>query len=78
MDPVEVTVKFDTRGGIKPQRFIWHDQEYPVLSTGRTWVDEDGHHILVMVPGHQVYELVFASAELRWYLKEPLPGSHPI
>jgi hypothetical protein len=29
-------------------------------------------HILIMIPGEQVYELIFAPDETRWYLKVPV------
>ncbi len=30
MEPVEVTVRFDTQGKAYPQRFVWSDQAYVV------------------------------------------------
>ena len=68
MEAVEVTTRFDRQGRIIPLSFIWRGREYTVLSVGRGWQDEAGQHLLVMVPGERVYELVFSTTELRWYM----------
>lgn len=70
MDKVEVTARFETDGKITPIRFAWQGRTYLVDSTGRRWQDADGTHILVMVPGGEVVELVFAATELRWYARQ--------
>jgi len=71
IDPIEVTARFETDGKITPIRFAWRGRTYLVDSTGRRWQDADGLHILVMVPGDQVIELVFAASNLRWYARQP-------
>lgn len=68
MEPVEVTAQFDTQGKFTPLRFTWQGRSYPVESTGRSWEDSDGQHILVMVASGKIFELLFAPAEGRWYL----------
>ena len=68
MQSIEVQARFDDQGKIIPLSFTWQGQTYPVEATGRRWQDDSGHHILVMTPGEKVYELVFAPAEMRWYL----------
>jgi hypothetical protein len=68
MESIEVTARFDSQGKIVPLSFVLQGRTYPVESTGRRWLDEEGHHILVMVPGDQVFELVYAPHEARWYL----------
>lgn len=74
MEPVEVTVHFDAQGRITPLSFSWKGGNYRVESAGRRWQDEDGEHILVMVPGSRIYELVFKSGEGRWYLSPARPS----
>ncbi len=74
MEPIDVTARFNTDGKIIPISFLWKGSTYPVESTGRSWADEKGQHILVMVPGGHIYELFFASAEHRWYLSQVGPG----
>ncbi len=68
MEPVEVTASFDLTGQVRPLKFSWRGQTYLVDATGRRWTDERGQHILVMLPGERVYELLFDPAGLRWYL----------
>jgi hypothetical protein len=71
MKPVQVTARFDPDGKATPLSFTWLGQTYPVNAIGRRWSDEEGQHILVMVPGEQVFELIFAPADARWYLRQP-------
>ncbi len=68
MEPIEVTVHFDQDGKITPLRFTWKGRDYPVESTGRRWQAADGQHILVMVPGGRIFELLFVPIAGCWYL----------
>jgi hypothetical protein len=68
MDPIEVTVRFDSQGQITPLRFTWKGRSYLVESTGRHWSGADGQHILVMTVSGDMFELVFTPGEGRWYL----------
>jgi hypothetical protein len=70
MNAIEVTAKFDLQGDASPISFTWQGTDYLVDSIGRRWRDEAGQHILVMVPGGRVFELVFNSSEGRWYLRQ--------
>jgi len=69
MEAIEVTTRFDLQGNVIPLSFTWQEREYKVISVGRDWQDETTRHILVMVPGDQVYELVFSALEMRWYME---------
>ncbi|RPI31302.1 MAG: hypothetical protein EHM70_11820 [Chloroflexota bacterium] len=73
MDPIDVTARFNTAGKATPLRFTWKGQEYQVNSTGRRWEDNEGEHILVMVPGGKVFELLIARRDGRWYLSQTGP-----
>ncbi|MEJ2264646.1 MAG: hypothetical protein P8X95_14470 [Anaerolineales bacterium] len=73
MDPIAITVRYDLQGDPTPLNFVWEGRQYQVESTGRRWQDQAGKHVLVMVPGGHVFELVFDSAEARWFLKGPGP-----
>ncbi|MGD9091650.1 MAG: hypothetical protein PVF74_02300 [Anaerolineales bacterium] len=68
MDAVDVTARFDSRGRAMPSSFKWYGVDYFVDSIGRRWVEEDGQHILVMVPGGRVFELLYKPVEGEWYL----------
>lgn len=71
METIEVTARFDSQGGITPLKFTWQGQNYLISSVGRRWETADGQHILVMVPGEKVYELIFIPSLGRWYLSQP-------
>ncbi len=68
MEAIEVTARWESGGQVSPLEFTWRGQAYRVESTGRRWKDEAGWHVLTMVPGGQVYELVFDPAGFKWYL----------
>jgi hypothetical protein len=70
MEAVEVLARFDPQGNIIPVNFTWNARTYPIESTGRKWRDQHGRHILVMVPGERVFELLFNPQEERWFLKK--------
>jgi hypothetical protein len=68
MEPIEVTAQFDNQGKITPVSFKWQGRTYPIESAGRRWQDDEGQHVLVMVAGEQIYELVFIPTMSRWFL----------
>ena len=73
MEAIEVTVKFDQSGNIKPLSFIRKGISHPVDSIGRQWEDNTGRHYLVMVPIERIFELLFVPTELRWYIRKEGP-----
>ena len=74
MDPIEATARFDPQGQITPLRFTWKGRSYLVESTGRRWMAADGLHILIMAGSGDMFELVFAPNESRWYLGQAAPA----
>jgi hypothetical protein len=74
MEAIEVRAHFNIQGEITPLDFTWHGQNYSIESVGRQWGDEAGKHILVMVPGGRVFELIFHPAESRWLLRRITPN----
>lgn len=71
MENVTVTARFETDGRITPLSFVYQGETYPIDSLGRRWKDEAGQHILVMVPGERIFDLVYVPGEARWYLRNP-------
>lgn len=67
----QVTAQWDPDGGFRPRRFIWQGQTFQVESTGRQWEDEEGLHVLCMVPGGAVFDLVFHLQPAGWWLRPP-------
>ena len=68
-EPIAAQVWFDVDGRPTIRRFRWRGVDYPVTAGGRTWVDEDGLHVLVMGPDEQIYELKLDRGDLIWYLE---------
>lgn len=56
---------FSADGRIQVRRIKLHEEWLPV-EQGRQWVDEQGHHILVMFPGSHVQELLLSRETLQW------------
>jgi hypothetical protein len=73
MDFIDVTAQFDSEGEITPLSFTWLGRDYLVESTGRTWEDKAGRHILIIVPGARIFELVLDPANCRWHLEQHKP-----
>jgi hypothetical protein len=73
MEPVEVTARFDLQGEITPMNLVKDQKTIPVTGVGRRWSDSQGVHILVMVPGGQIFELLFAYAQNRWFMSSTSP-----
>jgi hypothetical protein len=69
MDTVDVEARSGQDGKIMPLRFTWQGRTYAVESTGRRWQVQEDTHILVMISGNRVVELIFNPGEHRWYLK---------
>jgi hypothetical protein len=78
MEPVEVTARFTQSGQVSPLSFTWNGTHYPVESTGRRWADDDGLHILVMVPQGRVFELLFKPVIGEWHLRTVGPGNNMV
>ena len=45
------------------------------VGQGRQWVDENGRHLLIMLPGQTVRELLLHAGTLQWLLLEKRDGS---
>jgi hypothetical protein len=68
---VEVSARLDQQGRWIPESFCWKGETCRVVGTGRRWEDTSGLHILVMIGGDKVFELLYAGVEKSWYLKPP-------
>ncbi len=74
LGPVQVTARWEPDGRFEPSQFVWLGQVYQVESTGRTWEDEGGFHVLCMVPGGHVFELIFHLQPAGWLVRPPVSG----
>ena len=75
LEPVTAAARWNPDGRFEPTQFQWQEQMYRVESTGRAWEDENGLHVLCMVLGGQVFELVFRLQPAGWWLRPPASGS---
>ena len=71
IESVEVVAQFDNQGKAMPRSFTWRGIDYFVDSIGRRWVVDEEQHILIMVAGGKVFELIFKPVQGQWYLKPP-------
>ena len=67
-EPAEVEARFDADGKIVVLSFTWRGRRLPVMSMGREWEAEDGHHFLVMTGGEHIFELNFHATSGLWNL----------
>lgn len=64
--PVDVQTRTSAQGQALPVSLALDEITYRVESIGRRWQDAEGEHILVMIKGGKVFELVYASAGKIW------------
>lgn len=67
---IGVRCTFSENGRVRVQQIQIGDQWLPV-GQGRQWQDENGRHILVMLPNNEVREVALRPDTLLWEL---LPG----
>ena len=73
-EPVKVQARWKHEGRFEPSQFFWRGKMYKIESTGRDWEDEEGLHILCMLPNKQVFELIFQLNPAGWFIR-PSGGS---
>jgi hypothetical protein len=65
-EAIGVELRFEADGTVRPQRFSWGGGWLSVSDVGRQWVDEAGRHVLVMIGGRRVFELLLERERLTW------------
>jgi hypothetical protein len=73
MEPVQVMARWEGEG-FSPRHFVWRGHVFPVDSIGRQWEDDEGIHILCMVKGGAVFELIFHLKPASWWALPPVAG----
>ena len=68
-EAVEVSARWQRAGAFAPEKVYWQEKVYPIESTGRSWEDPEGLHILCMIPGGRVIELVFKLNPAGWWMR---------
>lgn len=69
MRPISIDGIFWADGTLRVRR-IRLDKEWVSVGQGRQWTDDDGHHVLIMLHGEEVREMVLAPGVLVWQLKD--------
>lgn len=72
----EILAYWERDGSISPRWFSVHGEKIRVDSTGRSWRDAEGYHVLCMTPVGAVYELVLTPVAV-WearFPREPKKG----
>ncbi|GJM42065.1 MAG: hypothetical protein DHS20C20_23470 [Ardenticatenaceae bacterium] len=69
MKQVGVECRFGEDGKVKVKKVMLNGRWQPV-GQGRQWVDENGRHVLIMLPNDEVRELVMQPTTFSWYLVE--------
>lgn len=70
---VGVECRFDEEGHVRVRR-MQRDGTWITVEQGRQWVDREGRHVLVMLPGRETRELLLRSDTLTW---EDRPVGNP-
>ena len=69
MTPVGIDCRFAVDGSVQVKR-IEMNGRWQSVGQGRQWADENGRHVLIMLPGEDVRELVLQAGTLRWGIVE--------
>lgn len=64
---IGVDCSFDLDGRVRIRRVL-SDEKWLVVDPGRQWLDDLGRHVLVMIPGGRVFEILLSRTTLSWTL----------
>jgi hypothetical protein len=73
LETVEVSARWDQNSKFEPIQFNWQGKLYQIESTGRDWEDDSGYHVLCMVFGGNIFELIFHLQPAGWWIR-PVNG----
>lgn len=68
MVKIGVACEFAEDGRVQVRR-VQVEGQWHTVGQGRQWVDATGRHVLIMLHGETVREIVLHSGELHWELK---------
>jgi hypothetical protein len=69
MKIVGVDCRFAEDGAVQVRK-VHLNGRWQSVGQGRQWVDESGRHVLIMLPGEEVRELVLQPETLSWVMIE--------
>ncbi len=68
MEQIGVDCVFEEDGAVRVRR-IAVGGNWKGVEQGRQWLDDVGRHVLIMLNGREVREIVLRSEELTWSMK---------
>ena len=69
MESIGVECRFSQDGAVQVKKVLLNGR-WQSVGQGRQWLDENGRHVLIMLPGERVQELVLQAGSLQWGLVE--------
>ncbi len=72
LDPISVDCTFSDDGSVRVRR-VQIDNRWLMVEQGRQWLDGNGRHVLIMLPGNQMREILLSHQSLTWVIK-PQPA----
>lgn len=63
--PIGVDCQFEVEGIVQVRRLLI-DGQWIGVGQGRQWVDRLGRHVLVMLPGDEMREILLNSHTMNW------------
>ncbi|MCA9966241.1 MAG: hypothetical protein KC423_18455 [Anaerolineales bacterium] len=70
---IGVDCSFSANGTVRVQR-VQIGAAWQVVEQGRQWLDMNGRHVLIMLPGQQAREIILRPDTLTWEMA--LPQQH--
>lgn len=69
MQAVAVDCRFAEDGAVQVRK-VQLNGRWQSVGQGRQWLDKNGRHVLIMLPGNEVHELVLQPGSLSWRMVE--------
>ena len=67
---IGVDCSFTPNGNIRVKR-VQLNGRWQAVEQGRQWVDGNGRHVHIMLPGQQACEIILRPDTLVWEMKSP-------
>ena len=68
MQTIGVECVFAVDGDVRVKR-VQLAGGWLAVGQGRQWVDDNGRHVLIMLPNNQVRELILSPQGMQWLIK---------
>lgn len=68
MAEIGVDCVFTAAGAVRVRQ-VQMGEKWVAVEQGRQWLDQYGRHVLIMLPGNQVREIVLRPQTMTWEIK---------